>query len=72
MFGLGPFGGNSESGFSGSFNGQGYEITGLVINDITDSEVGFLGEMSGPVENVKIEDSVTRSGFTNGGFVGRV
>lgn len=71
-----PIGGNLNDNFSGTFNGQGYLISGLAIDGGSDNYVGFFGETSGTIENVGIDATVTGgilkggTGFHTGGLVG--
>ncbi len=54
-----PFGNTYNSPYSGSFNGQGYRISGLVINDATDESVGFFGYTTGTIENLSLNGTMT-------------
>lgn len=65
-----PFGGNSEPAFGGTFNGQGYEITGLNIDDSSDANVGIFGETTGTVENVGVSVTLQGSSGANAALVG--
>ena len=54
--------GNSTAPFSGTFNGQGYAITNVVIHDTSGTNVGFFGDsIGGTIENVGIAATVTGS-----------
>jgi len=55
-----PFG-NIDNLFTGTFNGQGHEITGLAITDNSDTDIGFFGYSSGTIENVGLDATVTSS-----------
>jgi hypothetical protein len=58
-----------SSGFTGTFNGNGYSITGLNVADATDACVGFFGETKGTVENLTVSGSVVGTA-SFGPFVG--
>ena len=65
--------GTELSGFTGSFDGNGYNITGLVINRSTEMFVGLFGYTGGAtISNVTLEDiNVTVTGGSYaGGLVG--
>ncbi|MCZ4141316.1 hypothetical protein BZG17_26175, partial [Escherichia coli] len=47
-----PFGGNDYAPFSGTFDGRGHTISGLVINGDTRLNVGFFGEANGTIRNI--------------------
>ncbi len=56
--------------FTGSFDGQGHTIGGLVISRPVESDVGLFEIFSGTIENVTL-DNATVTGSTNvGGLVG--
>ena len=44
--------GNSTHNFTGNFNGEGYAISGLFIDDTTDTAVGLLGVSTGTISNL--------------------
>ena len=51
--------------FTGNFDGQGYNISNVTINSI--SNVGFFGYNDGNISNLELSN-ITISGFTCGGF----
>jgi uncharacterized repeat protein (TIGR02543 family) len=57
-----------ESSFSGTFDGQGHVITGLVINDTSDVYIGVFGLVSGTIKNVGIDGQVTTANYTSDGI----
>ena len=61
-----PFGGNSYAAYTGVFDGQGYGVSGLLLNDTTDvsttSEVGFFGLSNGTIKNLGIAATVKNPG----------
>lgn len=59
-----PFGGNVLAPYSGTFNGQGHQITGLNINDTTNQYIGFFGETSGTIENLGVVTAAVNEGIT--------
>ncbi|MDE2215490.1 MAG: autotransporter-associated beta strand repeat-containing protein, partial [Candidatus Omnitrophica bacterium] len=69
-----PVGKTSGSDFTGNFNGEGYTISNLYINDTTDSYVGLFGYAgaASSISNVGLTGgSVTGTGNTYvGGLVG--
>ena len=67
-----PLGQSSSSPFDGSFNGQGYAITGLVVKSNQTGWVGLFGAVSGTVENLGVSDQVTGTGSRSviGGLAG--
>lgn len=64
-----PLGGNEYAPFSGSFDGQGHTITGLVIDGDTRTNVGFFGEATGSIRNVSLKVNIT-GGSRTGGVTG--
>jgi len=70
--------------YTGTFNGLGNAITGLTINDSTDTYVGLFGQLGtgGTITNVSISGTVTANvagaqvgavvGFNNGGSISNV
>lgn len=54
--GDGDFGDRSQTPFSGSFNGQGHTISGLVIDRPGEHFIAPFGVVTGTVENVHLED----------------
>ncbi len=62
--------GNSETPFTGSFNGGGYSITGLTINRPEENNVGLFGYVSGGTfEIVTLSGSIEGYGAT-GSLIG--
>jgi len=57
-----PIGGNLVASYSGTFNGQGYLISGLTIDDLSDTYVGFFGETSGTIEGLGMDVKVDATG----------
>jgi|AntRauTorcE11897_2_1112592.scaffolds.fasta_scaffold01649_1 hypothetical protein len=63
--------GNSETGFSGSFNGNDYEIHGLFINRSATYGVGLFGFMDqGIIERVNLKKVQITGGPYTGSLVG--
>ena len=63
----------TSTAFSGTFNGQGYAITNVVIDDPSSTTAGFFGVTTGTVENVGVAGTVTTTaalGYVGGGLVG--
>jgi len=63
--------GDDTNSFTGSFDGNGHEITGVYINRSEDTNVGFFGDTNGAdIIDVNLTDS-NITGFENvGGLVG--
>ncbi len=69
--GFEPIGSNSNK-FTGSLDGQGYEITGLYINRSSEFYVGLFGyvDSSCRIENISIINCNVTGNFNVGGLVG--
>ncbi len=63
-----PFG-TVDSPFLGTFNGQGFGVSGITVNEPSSDYVGFFGSSSGTIENLHVNDTVTGSQNV-GGLVG--
>ena len=64
-------GGNSAAAYSGTFDGAGHTISGLTIDDTTNTDVGLFGYVSGIIHDVGLSNvSVTSSGTNVGALVG--
>jgi hypothetical protein len=59
-----PFG-SETAPFTGIFNGQGYSIANVVIDDTTDPAVGFFGFTTGTIENVGLVQAQVTGGNVN-------
>lgn len=69
--------GTGENWFNGTFDGQGFTISGLYFNDVDESNVGLFGYVSGEGEtvsigNVGVEDSYFNAQSAVGGVVGSI
>ncbi len=62
--------GDTENPFGGSFDGQGYTLSGLHINRSRSDAVGFFGAIEGSVEGVGLSDTKIKGGDLTGGMVG--
>ena len=60
-----------RSSFAGTFNGNDHTITGLSV-DVSTGYAGLFGNLTGTVQNLQVEGSVTASGSVTyvGGVVG--
>ncbi len=67
-----PIGDNYGHQYTGTFDGQGYSITGLKITNVTEGYQGLIGSLgNGTVKNVKlIKCQISSSGVYVGGVVG--
>jgi filamentous hemagglutinin family protein len=66
-------GGNAAAAYSGTFDGAGYSINGLTIDDATNTNVGLFGYVSGAIENVGLQNAaVTGSGADVGALAGEL
>lgn len=54
-----PFGGDSNANFSGTFNGQGYVVSGVTVSNSTDAAVGFFGASTGTIANLGVSVNLT-------------
>ncbi|WP_081927195.1 GLUG motif-containing protein [Halobellus rufus] len=74
--GSGPQGfeplGNATVGFSGTFDGNGYAITDLIINRSSDDGIGLFGHVgsNGNVTNVRLKSANVTGRDSIGGVVG--
>ena len=59
---------SSDTGYSGTFDGNNKTISGLYFNDTNTSFVGLFGDLSGTVKNVGVVDSY----FNGKAYVGGV
>ncbi|GEM_PF-934406 len=64
-----PLGGNSFEPYTGIFDGNGYIISGITIDEDALENVGFFGESSGTIRNVGVSVQVV-GGASTGGLVG--
>ena len=64
-----PIGSESRP-YSGTFNGDGHTISGLNINNSTADDQGLFGYVSGTVQNLTVDGTVSGSGNYVGGVVG--
>ncbi len=64
-----PIGSNFQQGFGGSFDGNGYVISNLTINNSSFSTVGLFGYITGNFSNLGLEN-VNITGDTAGGIAG--
>ena len=62
-----PIGSNFQQGFGGSFDGNGYVISNLTINNSSFSTVGLFGYIAGAISNLGLEN-VNITGDTAGGI----
>jgi hypothetical protein len=65
--------GDEENRFVGSFDGDGYVISGLTVNSSDSEHVGFFGYVGseGTVTNVGLENVEVTGSDSTGGLVGR-
>ena len=62
--------GDSESPFTGTFDGQDHTIRGLTIDRSQTEHVGLFGYSEGTIENVTLDDVDVRGGEATGSVVG--
>jgi len=64
--------GTSDEPFTGSFDGQGYEISDMFINRPDESLVGLFGtvDVGGVIQNVKVVNVTVTGEWAIGGLVG--
>lgn len=72
--GFAPVGHNTANRFSGSFNGQGYEIDGLNINRGSTSYIGLFGwvDTAGYIKEVGLTNAAVTSSQYAGPLIGRI
>lgn len=64
--------GTIENPFKGTFDGQGYTIKGIYINDETKNTQGFIGQNTGGiVKNLTLDEGTIIAGYRIGGATGR-
>ncbi len=65
--------GNETNPYTGIFEGSGYTITGLTINQSSSGYVGLIGYLSsdGKVQNLTLENVSITGNYSVGGVVGR-
>jgi len=69
-----PIGDYTSVNFTGTFDGQGYEIKDLFINRPSEDYVGLFGavDVGGAVKNVGVVDGTVSGDWYVGGLVGRI
>ncbi|ADU32068.1 Ig-like domain-containing protein [Evansella cellulosilytica] len=69
-----PLGGDfNGSPFTGTFDGNGYKITGLTISRWNENNLGLFGEVvHGEIKNVTVEAGLFRGNDNIGGLVGNM
>lgn len=65
-----PIGSSDTRTFEGTFDGNGYTVSGMKIKGSTDDNQGFFGYVSGKVCNLNVSGSVETSGNNAGGITG--
>jgi len=66
-----PVGENDTNAFSGSFDGGGYKISGILVNaKVSRKYSGLIGYNAGTVKNLELSGVVTSAGTHAGGFAG--
>jgi hypothetical protein len=69
--GFTPIGANSNSAFTGMFNGLGYTISNLTINRPGSNDVGLFGYVTGAtISNIGLLNENIAGGYYVGGLVG--
>ncbi|ULO09856.1 chitobiase/beta-hexosaminidase C-terminal domain-containing protein [Paenibacillus sp. 19GGS1-52] len=62
--------GNAAAPFVGNMNGDGFTITGLLIDRDSDNGVGLFGDNMGTIQNIKLEAGIIKGKSNVGGLVG--
>ena len=67
-----PIGNGADQTFRGNFDGGGYEISGLYINNSSADDQGLFGNLGegGMIQNLGVSGSVTVTAMVVGGVVG--
>lgn len=61
-----PIGTDTDSGFTGIFDGNAYVIKGIVINRKGNTAVGLFGSNNGTIQNLGLTDSIMRASYIGG------
>ncbi len=65
--------GNSSTNFTGSYNGQGYTISGIYINRTSNSNIGFFGFINNAtLQNIGLTGVTVSGSSVTGGLAGYV
>ena len=67
-----PIGDTGERYFSGTFDGQGHTIEGLVLNTAKSDFVGLFGATTATIENVKVAGTFDATGTSNSNGIGTI
>jgi len=62
--------GDDDNGFTGTLDGQGYEITGLTIDRPDESNIGLIGDNEGIIMNIGVVNADINCDSRVGGLVG--
>ena len=65
-----PIGDEYGTIFSGSYDGQGYKITGISISRSTTDNIGFFGGVNGTITNTILENPNIAGHSITGGLIG--
>ena len=65
-----PVGSSETHPFAGEFDGSGYTISNVMIDDSSADNAGVFGYVTGSVRNLKVTGSITSSGSKTGGIAG--
>ena len=63
--------GNNDNNYTGTFDGQGYTVSGLYFNDSSIDNVGLFGYSCGTIQNVGVVDSYFNGAYNIGGVCGK-
>ena len=64
--------GTTSTAFAANFNGNGFAVYGVYIEDSSSNRLGLFGAVSGTVSNVGVEQSYINGNFIVGGIAGDV
>jgi len=67
-----PIGDSSASGFTGVFDGNGFQVIDLFIDRPDNVGVGLFGFVQGPIKNVRLVNADVRGKGSVGSLVGRI
>lgn len=67
-----PIGNTQNNTYQGTFDGNGYSISGVYVKNTTYEAHGIFGWVGGTVKNLTVKDSVIIGSTRSGGIVGRL
>lgn len=65
-----PVGSSETHPFAGEFDGNGYTISNIMINERTSDNMGVFGYVTGSIKNLTVTGSIASTGNNTGGIAG--